>query len=217
MKSIKQIKQLFLFIPAVLIYLSGYGQFKADMHFITGGKERIFKVFSDNENYRYEFDEAGQQGVVISKQGSNEITILMPQQKIAMKSSAGSPMTMGNDPVKVYEYYRNKNKIEQSGEESSGTGDDTNKIFQVGKETVNGVECTKSELWNKNENVNQKMFTIWYSEKYNFPVKIVNHIDVSGQAEMELKNISTWIPESDSFKIPDGYQIMEVPQTMPQK
>lgn len=216
MKSTKQIKRLLFFILAVLIYLSGYGQFKADMHINSGGEERVFKVFSDNENYRYEFDEDGQQGVVISKQGSAEIIILMPQQKLAMKSASGSPMAMGNDPVKVYEYYLNDQTVVKTGKETTGLVGDTNKVVQVGKEMVNGIECTKTELWNKDENANQKMFTIWYSEKYNFPIKIINHIDVSGTAEMELKNVEPWVPESDSFAIPEDFQVMDAP-SMPQK
>ena len=49
-------------------------------------KERIFTVYSADTGYRYEFDEDGQKGAVIVKNDSRQVIILMPQQKMAMKS-----------------------------------------------------------------------------------------------------------------------------------
>lgn len=86
-------------------------------------------------------------------------------------------------------------------------------IKEVGKETINGIECTKSVLWNK-DNPTQKMFTMWYSEKYKFPIKMINHIDGSEESGMELKVIEPWTPDAHSFSIPKGYQIMEMDAMM---
>ena len=86
----------------------------------------------------------------------------------------------------------------------------------LGKETVNGIECTKFELWNK-ENSSQKMYTVWLSEKYEFPIKMINHIDGSEGSGMELKDIEPWTPDANSFSIPEGYQIMEMGGMMPNK
>ncbi len=199
MKKIIKIKHLLVPVIVILICFTGHAQFKADMYNIMGGEEKIFKIFSDNGSYRYEFDEDGQQGVVISKNGASELIILMPQQKMAMKIPLGSPMSMANDPVKAYEYYR-----------------ETENVKEIGKETVNGIECTKSEVWNKDENANQKLFTVWYSEKYKFPVKITNSISGSMQNEMILKNIESWTSGPDSFEVPEGYQIMDQSQMAPQ-
>ncbi len=164
-------------------------------------KQRDFIVYSAEDNYRYEFNEDGQEGVVIARKGSQQLIILMPQQKMAMKSSAESPMSMGSDPLKAYEYYQ-----------KDGT------IKEIGKETINGIECTKSELWNITGDefgkVTQKMFTIWNSDKYQFPIKMVNHIDGAEVSGMELKDIEPWTPDAHSFTIPEGYQIMEMGDMM---
>ena len=194
-------KKIIILFAVCMLILPLSAQFKAKMVFNTMGKERAFTVYSSDAGYRYEFNEDGQEGVVIVKKGSSEVIILMPQQKMAMKSPAESPMSMGSDPLKSYEYYQ-----------KDGT------LKELGKETINGVECTKSELWNITGNeygqVNQKMFTMWYSEKYKFPVKMINHIDGSEGSGMELRDIEPWTPDSHSFSIPEGYQIMEMGDMM---
>ena len=194
-------KKIIILFAVCMLILPLSAQFKAKMVFNTMGKERAFTVYSSDAGYRYEFNEDGQEGVVIVKTGSKEVIILMPQQKMAMKSPAESPMSMGSDPLKSYEYYQ-----------KDGT------LKELGKETINGVECTKSELWNITGNeygqVNQKMFTMWYSEKYKFPVKMINHIDGSEGSGMELRDIEPWTPDSHSFSIPEGYQIMEMGDMM---
>ncbi|HUX56530.1 MAG TPA: DUF4412 domain-containing protein [Bacteroidales bacterium] len=195
-------KKLILMFVVSLFFLPLSAQFKAKMVFNNLGQARSFKVFSADEGYRYEFNENGQEGVVIVKKDSPEILILMPQQKMAMKGSAGSSMSMGNDPVSAYQYY-----------EKDGT------VKEIGSETINGVKCTKSELWNitgdEYGQVTQKMFTVWTSDKYKFPMKIINHIDGSQGSGMELRDIEPWTPDAKSFSIPEGYQVMEMPDMMP--
>ena len=182
---------IFLFIS----YL-GTSQFKAKMVFNTLSKERYFTIYSSENGYRYEFNENGQEGIIIVKKDSKELIILMPQQKMAMKSAAESPMSMGNDPLKSFEFYKQ-----------------TENLTEVGKETINGVSCIKSILYNK-ENPTQKMFTLWFSEKYNFPIKIVNHIDGIENSGMELKDIEPWTPNETSFIIPKDYQIIDTATMM---
>jgi hypothetical protein len=158
------------------------------------GKDHVFTVFSSDAGYRYEFNEDGQEGVIIAKTGSPEIYILMPQQKMAMKGSASDPMSMGNDPVASYNHFLDQGTLKAEGEE-----------------TVNGIKCTRSGLWNK-ENPSQKMFTVWTSDSYNFPLKMINHIDGSADGSvMELKDIESWTPTADSYDIPKGYQVMDMP------
>jgi len=169
------------------------------MEFNAMGQTRTFTVFSADAGYRYEFNEAGQAGVIIVKKGSSDVIMLMPQQKMAMKSAAGNRMSMGNDPVSAYEYFKKEGTIKE-----------------IGSETINGMKCTKSELWNiksdEYSQVNQKMFTVWTSDKYNFPVKMINHIDGSQGSGMELKDIEPWTPNAQSFEIPAGYQVMDMPE-----
>ena len=190
-------KLTFLFAVSLLV-LPLSGQFKAKMYFTSMGQDRVFTVYSADAGYRYEFNEQGQSGVIIVKKGSSDIIILMPQQKMAMKSSSTDKMSMGNDPVAAYRYYQDEGLMKVEGQE-----------------TVNGIPCTRSGLWNK-DNPNQKMFTIWTSEEYSFPVKMINHISGSDDATMELKDIEPWTPDAKSFTIPEGYQIMDMPG-MPEK
>ena len=190
-------KVIVLFIVTMFI-LPLYGQFKAKMVYNSMGKERAFTVYSADAGYRYEFDEDGQEGAIIVTKSSQQVIILMPQQKMAMKSPPESSMSMGSDPLKSYEYHQK-----------------TGILKNAGKETINGVECTKSILYNK-DNPTQKMFTMWYSEKYKFPIKMINHIDGSENSGMELRDIEPWEPGTDSFSIPEGYQIMEMGAMMPE-
>ncbi|MCK5538470.1 MAG: DUF4412 domain-containing protein [Bacteroidales bacterium] len=181
-----------LFILFLLVSINGYSQFKAKMVFNTMDIQRDFIVYSADDGYRYEFNENGQEGIVIVQKGSQQLIILMPQQKMAMKSAAGSPMSMGSDPLQSYEHHKAMGVLKE-----------------VGKETVNGIECTKFELWNK-ENTNQKMYTVWLCDKYEFPIKMVNHIDGVEGTGMELKDVQPWTPNADSFSIPKDYQVMEM-------
>jgi len=174
------------------------------MVFNTMGKERAYTVYSANEGYRYEFNEDGQEGVVIVLNETGEVFILMPQQKMAMKTAAGNPMSMQNDPVGSFEYYK-----------KDGT------VKEIGTETINGVKCTKSELWNitgdEYGQVTQKMFTIWTSDKYKFPMKMINHIDGAEGSGMELKDIEPWTLDAQVFEIPAGYTVMDMPDMMHDK
>ena len=186
-------KKLLLLFMANMLIMSLSAQFKAKMHFKSMGNDRVFTVFSSDAAYRYDFNENGMDGVIIVKKGSPEVVILMPQQKMAMKGSASNPMSMGNDPMASYAQYQEKGITKVEGEE-----------------TVNGIKCTRAGLYNK-DNPSQKMYTIWTSEKYDFPIKLINHIDGSGSS-MELKDLEPWTPAPGSFKIPEGYRLMEMPK-----
>ena len=191
-------KKLTFLFAVSLLAIPISAQFKAKMVFSSMGQDRVFTVYSSELGYRYEFNENGQEGAIIVKKGSDDVIILMPQQKMAMKSSASDPMSMGNDPLAAFDYYRKEGNL----------------MKDEGEEMVNGVKCRKSSLWNK-DNPTQKMFTLWLSDKYNFPMKMVNHIDGSGDSTMELQDIEPWTPDTKSFEIPEGYQVMDMPKVMP--
>lgn len=176
-----------------MLVISATAQFKAKMYFTSMGQEHVFTIFSADAGYRYEFNENGQEGIIIAKNGTSDILILMPQQKLAMKGSASDPMNMGNDPVATFRYYQDEGMMKVEGQE-----------------TVNGIPCTRSGLWNR-DNPKQKMFTVWTSDDYNMPVKLINHISGSDDAAMELKDVQPWTPDAASFEIPAGYQVMELP------
>ena len=197
MKHLKKANQSMLLVLLIGLSIQALGQFQGKMVFKSMDKERHFDVHSCDAGYRYDFEEAGQQGAVIVKSGTGEVIILMPQQKMAMKSSASSPMGMTSDPLSSLEYYRQGGLLKEEG-----------------KEMVNGIECTKSTLWNK-ENPDQRMFTVWFSDKYNFPIKMVNHIDGEEDSGMEMRDIKPWVPDESLLSVPEGYQVMEMPAGAP--
>ncbi len=187
-------KKLILLCVTSLLVIPVFSQFTAKMHFTSMGQERVFTVYSTDAAYRYEFSENGVEGVIIAKKGSPEVIILMPQQKMAMKGSATDPMSIGNDPVASFSRYRDQGITKVEGEE-----------------TVNGIACVRSVLYSK-DNPDQKMYTVWTSGKYQFPIKLINHISGSDDATMELKEIGPWTPDAKSFEIPAGYKVMGMPK-----
>jgi hypothetical protein len=197
MKHLKKVNQTLFLVLLIGLSAQALGQFQGKMVFKTMDKEMYFVVHSCDAGYRYDFEEDGQQGAVIVKGGSGEVIILMPQQKMAMKSSAASPMGMTSDPLSAWEYYKQDGLLEEEG-----------------KEVINGIECTKSVLWNK-ENPDQKLLTIWFSDQYKFPIKMVNHIDGNEDSGMEMKDMKPWTPDESLLSIPEGYQVMEMPAGMP--
>lgn len=70
------------------------------------GEERTMDVYSADAGYRYAFNENNSKGIVIVKKDSPDVIILMPDQMMAMKSPAGSSMSMGSNPIKSYEQYK---------------------------------------------------------------------------------------------------------------
>lgn len=186
-------KKIILFALVSLSGLSLSAQFKGKMNFDTMGKTRSFTVYSADFGYRYDFDEDGQKGAVIVKNGSGEVVILMPQQKMAMKSPSDSPMSLSNDPLKSLEYYQKSGVMKEEGQE-----------------IINGIECTKSTLYDVN-NPSQKLFTLWFSDKYKFPMKMVNHIDDTENSGMEMSDVEPWTPDPQFFEIPGDFQVMEMP------
>ena len=165
-------------------------QFQATMNYTASGEQREYQVFSDENRYRYEFVEDGQKGAVIVLNETGDVFILLPQQKMAMKTGSADMMNRTNDPLLAYKYQ----------EEAGGTEK------TVGKEEVNGIECVKKELYNKN---NQLLYTVWYSEKYKFPMKMISHTDDGRESKMELKDVREWTPDDASFSVPEGYTVMD--------
>ena len=199
MKLLTNMFFLISILIATVLSSNSFAQCKGKMVFNNMDKDRSYDVYYSDLGYRYEFNEDGQKGVVIVKSGAKEVIILMPDQKLAMKTPSDNPMSMANDPLQAYENYKNSGIFEDGGEES-----------------INGVLCKKSILYNK-ENPSQKMFTIWYSEDYKFPMKMINHIAGSKDLVMEMKDVEPWKPDAGKFEIPSDYKLMDVKGMMPNK
>ena len=193
MKTTKQFIQFSLILFLSGLSVNSFAQFTGDMVFNANNQQRQFKVYSAEAGYRYEFEERGSKNAIIVKAGSENVIVLMSDQKMAMKNPAGSVMSMNSDPLKAFEKYEEKGTLKEEGEE-----------------TINGILCTNSTLWNK-KNPGQKMYTVWFSEEYKFPMKMVDHMEGSEGSGMEMKNVEHWNPDKSKFEVPPGYQMMELP------
>jgi len=143
-------KQILLISIFFFFSLNLFCQFQAKMINSFSGKKRLYSVYSDLNHYRYEFEEDGMKGIVIVTPDANQTNILIPDKKYVHRSTCDGMMSRMNDPVQSYEVYK------KHGEE---------KI--LGEVTINGYKCTAKEMYQGDT----KVFSAWYSEKLNFPIK----------------------------------------------
>ncbi|UCH15009.1 MAG: hypothetical protein JSV22_03345, partial [Bacteroidales bacterium] len=172
----------FILILIVILPLNSFCQFRAKMINIVNGKETNYDVYSGLKQYRYDFVEDGMKGVVIVNPEANQTAVLFPEKKFVHKTTCDGMMSRMNDPVQSYMWYK------KYGEEKP-----------AGSEDINGYACVKKDLYQGDS----KVFTIWYSEKLDFPLKILNNF--AENTYMELKDIESWNPQSSYFVIPEDY------------
>ncbi|MEA1897366.1 MAG: hypothetical protein U9N53_06845 [Bacteroidota bacterium] len=168
---------ILLILPAVSM-----GQWQANMFNSISGSEKHYKVYSNLNQYRYEFDEDGMSGVVIANPETNVTAImLLDKKKVHYIATDGMQSSM-NDPVQAYNNYK------ANGEERI-----------IGNETIAGYECIKKELYHGE----QKLFSQWFSEELNFPVKLTGHW--AENTYMQLNDIQDWDVDPAMFVVPDDF------------
>ncbi len=172
---------LITILISLLPYMAN-GQFQANMLNVISGKELQYKVYSDLNHYRYDFEADGMKGVVIVMPDENKTFILVPDKKFVHKTTCDALMSRMNDPVQSYLWFK-KNGTEKA----------------AGVESISGESCRKSEVYMQD----QKVFTVWYSDKLRFPLKIVNY--TAENTTMQLTNISSWNVDREMFSVPDDY------------
>jgi hypothetical protein len=91
-------------------------------------------------------------------------------------------MSRMNDPVSSVRIYQQQGASKDEGEEKVGD-----------------YTCTKSSI----SQGDTRLFTVWQSEKLNFPVKIENHY--AKDSYMELVDINSWEVSDSYFIVPEGY------------
>jgi hypothetical protein len=164
--------------------VSVYGQFRATMHLKYPENEKIYQIFHDGENYRYELTEENEKAVVIVDAEEGMTYLLLPQKKVYQAMESLAPRSLSNDPVQTMRYL---------------AGNFTMKA--TGMEVMNGFECEKREIHAGNKLINRA----WYSDELRFPVKI-EQLD---QYMMELSEVTMGSQESHLFQVPDGYTLVD--------
>ena len=177
-------RKLLGFIALFILPLMCLGQWQADMHMSTTvAPGDQYKVYSDLVQYRYEFNQDGMNGVVITNPSTNVTAIILVDEKKVHYTKTDGMMSSMNDPVQAY----NSTKI--YGEE---------KI--LGEENISGYDCIKKAIY-----MNEKeIYTQWFSEELNFPVKMVQSLgEESGFVQLE--NIEDWTVDPSLFEVSDDY------------
>jgi len=181
MKRLINCLAIFLFTMLPL-FIYGQSSFEAEMTNAKRGKKQVYKVKSGGEKYRYNFEENGEKGIVIVDQEKGKTAILFPSKKFVHYTETSSMISRSNDPVQAVMTLKDR-YTEKS----------------LGQEKVTGFDCDKTELYT----ADKKIFTVWFSEKLNFPLKIQNHI--AKDTYMELSNIELQKIDPSIFDIPEGY------------
>jgi hypothetical protein len=103
-----------------------YTQFSAEMINVVQGNQREYKVYSDLDRYRYEFEESGKKGIVIVHPEQNKTYVLMPDEQYVHITSCDGMMSRMNDPWQSYLWFK-----------KYGTEKD------LGNDEINGYQCDK--------------------------------------------------------------------------
>jgi hypothetical protein len=158
-------------------------QFTATMKNVVSGNERIYQVYNDGENYRYEFTEDGQLGVVIVKPWKNQTIIMIPEKKYWFETTCDDIKSRMNDPVQAAYWFKQAGKEEIEGEEKIGN-----------------YMCERKALYQGDN----KVFLVWHSPDLNFPVRIENLYDKN--THMDLVDINAdWLSHKSYFYVPPDY------------
>jgi hypothetical protein len=175
-------KNTFFALAIILLPLFGMSQWQADMLSSISGGEQAYKVYSDLHQYRYELTQDGKNLAVIVKPDENKTAILLVDDKKVHFTTTDGMMSRMNDPVQAYHSYK------KYGEEK-----------QIGEEEVNGFNCIKKAIFNDDG----ELFSMWFSEDLNFPVKLVGHW--AENTYMQLSAIADWRVDKTLFAIPEDF------------
>jgi hypothetical protein len=164
------------------ISLNMFGQFTATLTNTVQGTSRTFKVFSNLDKYRYEFEESGMKGILIASPRENQMWLLLPDEKFVYKTTGDDFRMVSNDPVAAIKIYASNSETKK-----------------LGTEKVSGYDCEISEYYQGDT----KIFTAWYTPKLNFIIKATNHL--AENSFMVLTDIKEWKVDPSLFEVPEGY------------
>lgn len=178
-----------LVIAILVLPISGSaGDFSADMINKSPMGTIKGKAFFKQGNIRQEMVMAGRNQITIFRNDKRLVWVLMPEEMMYMEMDGSGGQNMATvDP----------DDLEKMG-----------KREYLGKETVNGYQCSKYRFTHKDASLGAGTF--WISEKLNSPIKM--EMDgPSGHMITEYLNIREKTLPGTLFDIPSGYQKMSMP------
>jgi len=174
--------KLIITMLAMPLIVKGQNSFEAEMANVKRGKKQVYQVKSDGIKYRYDFEEEGIKGIVIVDAAKGKTAILMPDKEYVHYTETSSVLSRENDPVQAVMTLKDRYTEKKAG-----------------MEEIAGFNCAKSEL----SAADQKIFTLWFSEKLNFPLRIEQNL---GQdTYMELSGIKMKEMDASAFVVPEYY------------
>jgi len=178
--SMRIVLLVLLALPAACLY--GQSTFSATMINTVNGTERVYKLQSDGQKYRYDFEESGMRGIVIVDPVKGKTAILMPDEKYVHFTPITSRTSLMNDPYQSF--LHTKRKFEEK---------------PAGTESVSGFQCLKTEIYDSDK----RIITAWYSDELGFLLKMINN--VSENTFMEVRDIIPGEIDKELFVIPEDY------------
>ena len=172
----------------IIFSFTCFAQFTADMVVTEGEAVRTNKFYSQNQYYRMDIEEEGQEGYVIVDRNEGVTKVVMPAEQMYMEMSSTGMQSMSNDVFQSIE--KQKEQYETN---------------LVGTETINGYECEKYEVLIDGSVVS----TYWQSEDIEYPIKVIS--GANNDMVMELTKIEPGDVDDSMFQIPEGYTKMDMP------
>jgi hypothetical protein len=152
-----------------------------------GETTRTNKFYSENQFYRMDIEEEGQEGYVIVDRNEGITRVVMPAEKMYMEMSSTGMQSMSNDVFQSIE--KQKEQYETN---------------LAGSETLSGYDCEKYEVLIDGNVVS----TFWQSADIEYPIKVIS--GANNDMVMELTNIEEGDVDDSLFQIPDGYTKMDM-------
>ncbi|MBW2095985.1 MAG: DUF4412 domain-containing protein [Deltaproteobacteria bacterium] len=163
-------------------------EFTADVTTKAGGQVMHGKIFVKGHSYRQEMNAMGQKQVMIFNGDKKTGWIVMPAAHMYMPLPKYGPGNAAQtDPEELEKKATKK---------------------YLGKEKMNGYKCKKYRFIYKDSS-GTKM-TQWISTRLKYPVKMIIE-GPQGRMEREIKNIKETKLSNSLFKVPAGYQKMNMP------
>jgi Ca-activated chloride channel homolog len=166
--------------------------FMGEVTEVKNGKTRMYKIFFQDTQYRMDMKEGGKTFTVLVNRETGKTQVLDASRKQFRE--------LDNDSI---------NSLSQNPFESHLFMTKTYTVKEAGVEPMNGLICNKQVI----EVSGKDAVTAWVYPKFNFPIKIVNHINDYSAEIKGLRQVPAIRP--DFFSVPQGYSRFEEPKPEP--
>ncbi len=141
------------------------------------------KMFVKGNEYRMDIKEGEDETSILVNRKRGKQTVIIHSRKVAYEHLNTSSKSLSENPFEYFNSLLEKNSSRKKG-----------------SEVINGYECRKIEVYEKNKN----LATAWVSNTLNWPIKI--EIEAEPQKDVILEKIKEEPVEENLFQVPEGYK-----------